>query len=361
MTEQRIPERSCDATPALPDVVELASAATPLELEHDGDPISLAAVLSEAYAMLAPGATIRVLLPARAEWAGRTARYRDRLTAAFFAAGFEKTLVTARVEGSVEVCATRSALAPPADRRQILSVVMPIYNERATLGAAITRVLDKEIPGVDIELVIVESNSTDGSRAEVLTYKGHPRVHIVLEEQPAGKGHAVRAGLAAAHGDYVLIQDADLEYDVDDYDALLAPLRDLSAGFVLGYRRRSDGARWGVRHFETQVLVGRLMNIGNIVFLCLFNAVYGSRLRDPFTMYKVFRRDCLAGMRLECNRFDFDWELTGKLLRAGYRPIEVPVHYQSRSFAEGKKVSVLADPLSWVVACFKYRFSPLYD
>jgi hypothetical protein len=92
----------------------------------------------------------------------------------------------------------------------------------------------------------------------------------------------------------------------------------------------------------------------------LFNLVYGQRLKDPFTMYKVFRRDCLTGINLECDRFDFDWELTAKLIRRGHHPIEIPVWYHSRSFSEGKKINLLSDPISWVRACFKYRFTPLY-
>jgi len=87
--------------------------------------------------------------------------------------------------------------------------------------------------------------------------------------------------------------------------------------------------------------------------------VYGTRLHDPFTMFKVFRRDCVHGLTFESNRFDFDWELVGKLVRAGYTPLEIPVNYQSRSFAQGKKVSLLRDPLTWFRACFKYRFVPL--
>jgi hypothetical protein len=101
------------------------------------------------------------------------------------------------------------------------------------------------------------------------------------------------------------------------------------------------------------------MNFGHLFFSTLFNVTYGTRLRDPFTMYKVFRRDCLHGLRFEANRFDFDFELAGKLVRAGYRPIEIPVNYRSRSFTEGKKVSFFRDPLTWIVACVKYRFQPL--
>lgn len=372
MTEQRTPERATNpagaevadalatahATPRTPPADEAGAA---LVLEHGGSPNELPAVLAQAYRALGPGAPLVVRLSAHTGWSGPVERFRDRLAGIAFAAGFTNTRIVRGTDGVVEIRARRAPGEPPGERRQLLSVVMPVFNERETLDEVIERVLAKEIDGVDIELVIVESNSGDGSREAVLRYAEHPRVRLLLEERPEGKGHAVRAGLAAARGDYVLIQDADLEYDIDDYDALLEPLRQIEAGFVLGYRRRSDGARWGVRHFETQVLVGWLMNIGNMVFLRLFNTVYRAHLRDPFTMYKVFRRDCLTGLRLECNRFDFDWELTGKLLRAGYHPVEVPVRYQSRSFAEGKKVSVIVDPLSWVVACFKYRVAPLYE
>jgi hypothetical protein len=101
------------------------------------------------------------------------------------------------------------------------------------------------------------------------------------------------------------------------------------------------------------------MNFGHLFFTGLFNVVYGTRLRDPFTMYKVFRRECLSGLTFESNRFDFDWELVGKLVRSGYVPLEIPVNYSSRSFSEGKKVSFWRDPLTWFRACLKYRFQPL--
>jgi hypothetical protein len=91
----------------------------------------------------------------------------------------------------------------------------------------------------------------------------------------------------------------------------------------------------------------------------MINASLGIWLNDPFTMYKVFRRDCLRGLKLECNRFDFDWELLIKLVRKGYRPIEIPIAYRSRSFKEGKKVSMVRDPLTWIIALVKYRFQPL--
>jgi hypothetical protein len=255
--------------------------------------------------------------------------------------------------------ARRGDEEPPWCRPQRLSVVMPVYNERTTFQKTMDRLLDKEIPGVDIDVTVVESNSTDGTRDDVLTYRDNPRVHIILEDAPLGKGHAVRRGLQAIAGDFVLIQDADLEYDIDDYEALLEPLRECQVGFVLGMRTSADGS-WGMRKFGQNTFASHVMNAGHVVFLTLFNVVYGQKLRDPFTMYKVIRRDCLEGLTFECDRFDFDWELTAKLIRAGYHPRELPVSYCSRSFQEGKKVSFWRDPLTWIIACFRYRFARLY-
>jgi hypothetical protein len=325
-------------------------------------------LLAQSYYSLPPGEPLMLTVDIRdgVRRASRNQRLslsrklRDRLSTLLFAQGFEDPRFRFDIENMV-VTAIRSKKEPPQSRRQVLSVVMPVYNERATFHTVIEQLLSKRIDGVDLELIVVESNSSDGTREDVLSFAEDPRVRVVLEDRPSGKGHAVRAGLAEATGDFVLIQDADLEYDLDDYESLLEPLRKFETAFVLGVRRKTAGARWGVRHFEKQVLVGWLMNFGNFLFLNLFNRVYGKQLRDPFTMYKVVRRDCLYGMRLESNRFDFDWELMAKLLRAGYEPVEVPVTYRSRSFSEGKKVSVLRDPLTWIRACFRYRFGSFED
>jgi hypothetical protein len=107
--------------------------------------------------------------------------------------------------------------------------------------------------------------------------------------------------------------------------------------------------------------VAMVVNVGHLLFVGLLNTLYRQRLRDPFTMYKVFRRDCLHGLTFECDRFDFDFELVIKLVRKGYVPLEIPVNYSSRSFKEGKKVSMLRDPLTWIRALVKYRFSSLYS
>jgi SAM-dependent methyltransferase len=243
----------------------------------------------------------------------------------------------------------------PSTKR--LDVVMAAYNEAGSIRNAIERVLNKEIDNIEIGLTIVESNSTDGTREIVREYEGRDRVNVIWQEQPRGKGNAVRAGLEQVRGNYVLIQDADDEYDIEDYDSLLEPLVAGEASFVLGARH--GGGAWKMRQFNDHRLTGHLLNFGHWFFASLINVAYGLQLRDPFTMYKVFRADCLRGLRFECDRFDFDCELLIKLVRKGYRPVEIPVNYRSRSFKEGKKVDVFRDPWTWIRAILRFRFKKL--
>ena len=238
-----------------------------------------------------------------------------------------------------------------------ISVVLPAFNEEKTIQNVIDGILKKELNGLKLELIIVESNSTDLTRKIVNSYSERPRVKIILQEKALGKGNAVRAGLKAATGDFILIQDADAEYDLDDYDALIEPLRNGSEAFVLGARHGGGG--WKIRKFADQPFRAFLLNCGHWFFTLLINIMYGVWLRDPFTMYKVFRRDAIQNISFECNKFDFDHELVIKLIRKGFRPIEIPVNYRSRSFLEGKKVSIFSDPITWIIAIFKYRFSKL--
>jgi glycosyltransferase involved in cell wall biosynthesis len=238
-----------------------------------------------------------------------------------------------------------------------VSVIVPVFNEIATVRTALDALVAKRIAGYELHLVVVESNSTDGSRDVVISYRGLPSVTVILEEFPKGKGHAVRAGLDAATGEIVMIQDADLEYDLADYEKLLAPIAAGEHAFVLGSRHTRRG--WAIRKFTDEKVRAAVLNMAHWIFTLMINASLGIWLTDPFTMYKVFRRDCLKGLRLECNRFDFDWELLIKLVRKGYRPVEIPVSYHSRSFSEGKKVSMFRDPVTWIYALAKYRFQPL--
>jgi hypothetical protein len=263
-------------------------------------------------------------------------------------------------KGRILAIGVRGELALPDQRSWKISVIVPAFNEADTIETVLDQILGKRIPGVTLEVCVVESNSTDGTREKVLAYQGRPHLKIVLEQQPKGKGHAVRAGLEMATGDIIVIQDADLEYDIDDYEKLISPIRAYETSFVLGSRHPAGENLWQIRSFEGQQKIASLLNLGHIFFTWLLNFTFRQRLRDPFTMFKVFRRDAIENMRFECNRFDFDLELVGKLIRAGRFPLEIDVHYKSRSFDEGKKVSFFRDPPTWVRACFQHRFSSLY-
>ena len=254
------------------------------------------------------------------------------------------------VASGIMVFSRKSELRP----QPVLSVIVPAFNEVKTFGTLMEALLRKEMAGLQMEIIVVESNSTDGTREAAREYRNHPKVKLMLEEQPRGKGQAVRTGLKAASGDYVLIQDADLEYDLEDYDALLEQLAAGRSAFVLGSRHGGRDV-WKMRQFTGQRGLSLMFNFGHWFFTTLINVLFFQRLRDPFTMFKVFRRDCLTGLEFDCNRFDFDFELLIKLIRKGYRPVELPVNYRSRSFKEGKKVRMFLDPFSWLVALVRLR------
>jgi SAM-dependent methyltransferase len=249
-----------------------------------------------------------------------------------------------------------SAIAAPPRSECVVSIVVPVFNERTTFQAMMDALLAKPLPGMRKEIIVVESNSTDGSRDLVRSYEGRPGVRVVLQPGPRGKGHAVREGLALATGDIVMIQDADLEYDLDDYDGLLAPVVAWQSMFILGSRHQGD---WKMRSFNDAPVIAAVFNLGHWFFKSVMNVALNCRMTDPFTMFKVFRRDALFGLEFVCNRFDFDIELVIKLVRKGYVPVELPVNYSARSFAEGKKVSFTRDGLTWLWTIFKLRFSPI--
>lgn len=249
-----------------------------------------------------------------------------------------------------------TASAALVTTKTVVSIVVPVFNEQATFQVMMDALLAKKLPGIRKEIIIVESNSTDGSHELVRSYEGHPDIRIILQPAPRGKGNAVREGLNAATGDILMIQDADLEYDLDDYDALLAPLVARQSMFVLGSRHQGE---WKMRKFANESILAAMFNFGHSLFRTLINISVNTKMADPFTMFKIFRRDALYGLTFACNRFDFDIELVIKLVRKGYSPLELPVNYVSRSFAEGKKVSVIRDGMTWVLTILRARFSPL--
>ena len=203
----------------------------------------------------------------------------------------------------------------------------------------LTGLIEKELP-IDREIIVVESGSSDGSREIVRSFVARYGLRVIYQDAPRGKGNAVREGLARATGTIVLIQDADFEYDLDDYDALLEPIIQRRASFVLG--SRSLGLDdWKVRDYGTSPFKGVLMNLAQVAFARTFNLLYQQKVTDINTMLKVFRRECIAGCHLDCDGFDFDIELVCKIVRNGFEPMEIPINYVARGFDDGKKVRFL--------------------
>lgn len=217
---------------------------------------------------------------------------------------------------------------------RVLSVVIPAYNESRTIEELLRRVETAPLPvGVGLEIVVVDDCSRDGTR-ELLRQlvaarpPGAVPLQLIEQEENRGKGAALRRGFAAATGEWILIQDADLEYDPKDYPALLAPVLDGHADVVFGSRFLGGPHRvlfyW---HY-----------LGNRFLTTVSNMFSDLNLSDMETCYKLFRRDLLEGVTLRSNRFGIEPELTARFSRAGARIYEVPVSYHGRTYAEGKKI-----------------------
>jgi glycosyltransferase involved in cell wall biosynthesis len=215
-----------------------------------------------------------------------------------------------------------------------LSIVIPCFNERHTVRDLIGRVQAANALGLDKELVLVDDGSTDGTREVLAEIQGDPKLSkglkVYLQEKNGGKGAALRRGFEEATGDFVVIQDADLEYDPKDYDVLLPPLLDGRADVVFGSRFLGGPHR--VHLFWHYV--------ANVGLTMLSNAATNMNLTDMETCYKMFRRDILQRITLQEDRFGIEPELTAKVARLGCRVYEVPISYAGRDYAEGKKIGV---------------------
>ncbi len=208
----------------------------------------------------------------------------------------------------------------------LLSVVVPVFNERNTVAEIIRRMRAVELP-VLVEFVVVDDGSSDGSD-KVLAALADSTVRVIHHPQNRGKGAAVRTGIEAARGDLILIQDADLEYDPDDWPSLLAPVLKGKAHVVYGSRFTGERKNMLPSHW-----------IGNRLLTLVTNLLYKSTLSDMETCYKLFDRRVLEGVTIESNRFEFEPEITAKVLLKGERIYEVPISYAGREMAEGKKIT----------------------
>ena len=222
-----------------------------------------------------------------------------------------------------------------------VSVIVPVFNEAEHVDEILRAV---HASPVKKEIIIVDDGSTDGTREKLEALPPIDDVTIVFHEKNCGKGAAIRTALAYARGEYVLIQDSDLEYDPQDYPALLRPLAEGKANVVYGVR--PDRPERGLRFFLGAKLLTHLTNL-----------LYGAGIHDEATCYKVIRRSLLARIELQCHRFEFCPEVTAKLCRMGEEITEVPISYNPRSAVEGKKIRH-ADGLLAIWTLIRYRFVP---
>lgn len=223
-----------------------------------------------------------------------------------------------------------------------LSIIIPVYNEEKTIESGLHRVLSARVAGWKKEVIVVDDGSTDGTRKALSRWE--KKCRMIYLPHNAGKGRALRAGFAQATGDIIIIQDADLEYNPDDYPVLLRPFSDERVSVVYGSRFLGP-------HLSTMYLYA----LGNKFVTLVTNILYNTNITDMETGYKVFRRKILKDVSLSANRFDFEPEFTAKILKVGYQIYEVPISYYGRKFKEGKKLT-WKDGVVAIFTLLKNRF-----
>jgi glycosyltransferase involved in cell wall biosynthesis len=232
-----------------------------------------------------------------------------------------------------------------------LTIIIPVYNEQKTIQQILRRVNKVKIDQIEKEIVIIDDCSKDKSK-EILRKLNNPNIKVIYHKQNQGKGAAIRTGLKHAKGDIILIQDADLEYSPTDYPKLIAPILAGKTSVVYGSRFKSTKGHLK----ENNHLTFFLHLAGNWGLTMLTNILFNTRITDMETCYKVFRKDVVKKMKLRAQRFDFEPEITAKILKQGHKIKEVPIRYYSRDFDEGKKIT-WKDGVKAAWYLIKYRFT----
>ena len=227
--------------------------------------------------------------------------------------------------------------------RPLLSVLVPVYNERATLEALLTRVLS--VP-VDKEVLVVDDGSHDGTREVLEALARRLPIRAYYHERNRGKGCAIRTALPEARGEIVIVQDADLEYDPEEYPNLIEPILSGEVNVVYGSRYLRHDNPLPFTHYK----------VGVLLLSALANLLYGTRLTDEATCYKVFRASLIQSLPLRCMRFEFCPEVTARVAKRGERILEVPIRYHYRTRAQGKKIG-WRDGFEAVWTLVRYRFT----
>ena len=223
-----------------------------------------------------------------------------------------------------------------------VSVIIPVYNEEATIEEILRRVEAEEIA---TEILVIDDGSTDGTREKLASLNEEGNLRVILHDRNQGKGAAVRTGFQNATGDVFLIQDADLEYDPRDYPTLIQPIEEGIADVVYG-SRFLGGPRRTTMFWHM---------VANKLLTFMTNLLYNTILSDMETGYKVFKREIVDGMKIHANSFDFEPEFTAKILKKKVRVYEVPISFNPRDYDEGKKIGFI-DAFQAVWTLIKYRF-----
>ena len=241
-----------------------------------------------------------------------------------------------------------------------LTILIPVFNEEKTIINVLELIKNHKFKDIYLEkeiIILLDLRSNDGTKEKILNFLENNEnfADLYIIEKP-GKGYAIKFGFKKAKGNYILIQDADLEYDINDYEKLLTPLVKNETNFVLGIRFNQENASpWKMRKIKDEKVYGFFLNIGGVFINWLMNFLYNVKIKDQASMYKVFDKKILNGIHLEADNFETEVELLCKLFKKKIFPLQIPINYKARSKAEGKKINFFKDGFSFIKVLIKYK------